>query len=448
MKKTIILLACAFLVCLNTFAYDVDVIITKSREQIQCMIISQNGDTITYKSTYQDDQQVYKIAKSDVEKVFIHDKEPAKSTTTNTKPAPQKVVNDGQEVKKAVSQTASAAQSKVKSDLIITKDAKKIDAKIIEVSKNEIKYKELDNLEGPTFVLETKEISSIIYANGKVVLYNDEAKSEKDNLEHAQLNSNTDDGTKIEILLLSGEKIIAHAKELNDDVLYFTVNGEHRTMAASRIEKVTYMQSGQVKQYHSKTIPTESVSESNKSKNPQIPSSVASVDNISLARVEKVNGILVFTDCTPLAQYDVIGEVSVIGSGSQEIQRSGAQYQSVRDELIKTAKSANGMAEGVILTLVTGGTDKAHIIKFRDPSEKCDLANVKRYRGIYVFCDCTPLSSYDYVGTLKGKLTLIPQYTNLRDDLIQKCTKKYKDANGLIIQLVSGGKDTAEAIKL
>ena len=212
MKKTIILLACAFLVCLNTFAYDVDVIITKSREQIQCMIISQNGDTITYKSTYQDDQQVYKIAKSDVEKVFIHDKEPAKSTTTNTKPAPQKVVNDGQEVKKAVSQTASAAQSKVKSDLIITKDAKKIDAKIIEVSKNEIKYKELDNLEGPTFVLETKEISSIIYANGKVVLYNDEAKSEKDNLEHAQLNSNTDDGNKIEILLLSGEKIIAHAK--------------------------------------------------------------------------------------------------------------------------------------------------------------------------------------------------------------------------------------------
>lgn len=57
-------------------------------------------------------------------------------------------------------------------DIIITTDSKKIEAKITEVSKSEIRYKETDNLEGPTFVIETKEISSIIYANGKVVLYN------------------------------------------------------------------------------------------------------------------------------------------------------------------------------------------------------------------------------------------------------------------------------------
>ena len=57
-------------------------------------------------------------------------------------------------------------------DIIITTDAQKIEAKITEVSKSEIRYKEADNLEGPTFVLETTEINSIIYANGKVVLYN------------------------------------------------------------------------------------------------------------------------------------------------------------------------------------------------------------------------------------------------------------------------------------
>lgn len=57
-------------------------------------------------------------------------------------------------------------------DVIVTMDAKKIEAKILEVSKTEIKYKEMDNLEGPTFVLEVEEISSVIYANGKVVLYN------------------------------------------------------------------------------------------------------------------------------------------------------------------------------------------------------------------------------------------------------------------------------------
>lgn len=63
-------------------------------------------------------------------------------------------------------------------DIIVTLDAKKIEAKITEVSKSEIRYKEADNLEGPTFVIETKEISSIIYANGKVVLYNDKQSSE------------------------------------------------------------------------------------------------------------------------------------------------------------------------------------------------------------------------------------------------------------------------------
>lgn len=59
-------------------------------------------------------------------------------------------------------------------DIIITKEAKKIEAKILEVSKSDIKYKELDNLEGPTFILETSEINTIIYSNGKVVLYNTE----------------------------------------------------------------------------------------------------------------------------------------------------------------------------------------------------------------------------------------------------------------------------------
>ena len=57
-------------------------------------------------------------------------------------------------------------------DIIITNDAKKIDAKIIEVSKKEIRYKEADNIDGPTFILEMSDINSIIYSNGKVVLHN------------------------------------------------------------------------------------------------------------------------------------------------------------------------------------------------------------------------------------------------------------------------------------
>lgn len=56
-------------------------------------------------------------------------------------------------------------------DIIVTTDARKIDAKIMEVSETEVKYKETDNLDGPTFIISTNNISSIIYANGKVSLY-------------------------------------------------------------------------------------------------------------------------------------------------------------------------------------------------------------------------------------------------------------------------------------
>jgi TonB family protein len=57
-------------------------------------------------------------------------------------------------------------------DIIITNKAQKIDAKILEASVSEIKYKKIDNIDGPTYTLHTDEINSIIYANGKVVLYN------------------------------------------------------------------------------------------------------------------------------------------------------------------------------------------------------------------------------------------------------------------------------------
>ena len=126
---------------------------------------------------------------------------------------------------------------------------------------------------------------------------------------------------------------------------------------------------------------------------------------------------------------------------------ASSQYQGLRDALIKAAKMANNQADGVILTLVNGGIDKAHIIKFKDASEDHSLARAKRYRGVYIFCDCEPLNSYRYLGDLKGKFTLNPQYTVLRDDMLKKCVKHYDNANGIILHLVLGGKDTAEAIK-
>ena len=53
-------------------------------------------------------------------------------------------------------------------DIIVTKDSERIDAKIIEVTDTEVSYKRTDYKEGPTFVLKTSDISSIIYSNGAV----------------------------------------------------------------------------------------------------------------------------------------------------------------------------------------------------------------------------------------------------------------------------------------
>ena len=74
-------------------------------------------------------------------------------------------------------------------DIIVTNKAQKIDAKILEVSTSEIRYKELDNLDGPTFILRVDEINSIIYANGKVVLYNQPKSDEELALERARMSA-------------------------------------------------------------------------------------------------------------------------------------------------------------------------------------------------------------------------------------------------------------------
>lgn len=53
-------------------------------------------------------------------------------------------------------------------DIIITKQSEKLEVTIVEVSKNEIKYRKASNPTGPVFVLDKADISSIIYSNGEV----------------------------------------------------------------------------------------------------------------------------------------------------------------------------------------------------------------------------------------------------------------------------------------
>ena len=53
-------------------------------------------------------------------------------------------------------------------DVIITTKSEKLEVKIVEISSTEVKYKKINNLQGPTFVLSTNDINTIMYANGDV----------------------------------------------------------------------------------------------------------------------------------------------------------------------------------------------------------------------------------------------------------------------------------------
>ena len=62
----------------------------------------------------------------------------------------------------------SATHSAFSEDIIITTESEKIDAVIETVSDTEVHYKKASNPTGPTFILSTSKIASIIYSNGEV----------------------------------------------------------------------------------------------------------------------------------------------------------------------------------------------------------------------------------------------------------------------------------------
>ena len=260
-------------------------------------------------------------------------------------------------------------------DVIITSEAQKITAKILEVSKYEIKYKEFDNIDGPTFILETADINTIIYANGKVFFF-------KAN-ENAQ-------------------------------------------------------------------IPTEKTE------------TIVAKKDYDLARAENYSGVYVFTDCTPLGKYEVLGDVTFGGNhsstfiavpngmgGTTMIMSGGEtpQYTSIRNGLIANAVMANRSVEGILIQNTKEGEGRATMIKFLEGEEKAKC-KVNRQQGLYVFCDCKPIQDYEKMGEIVGAGGIGFFYDDLRNRLIKKVQKKYKSADGIILHLVEGGRDRAEAIQL
>jgi hypothetical protein len=57
-------------------------------------------------------------------------------------------------------------------DVIVTKEGKKLNAKVTEINENDIRYKNYENLDGPAYTMKKSEIASIMYENGQVDVFN------------------------------------------------------------------------------------------------------------------------------------------------------------------------------------------------------------------------------------------------------------------------------------
>ena len=68
-------------------------------------------------------------------------------------------------------------------DLIVLKNGNMIEAKVIEISPTEIRYKRFDNLEGPTIVILATDVLSIRYENGTTEIINANTVTEQENIQ-------------------------------------------------------------------------------------------------------------------------------------------------------------------------------------------------------------------------------------------------------------------------
>lgn len=87
--------------------------------------------------------------------------------------------------------------------------------------------------------------------------------------------------------------------------------------------------------------------------------------NKAEATAEQFQGLYVFVDSKPVAQYDFLGTVGKGSSWGKAFGLQGSEYTDRRDKLVKSAKKEYPQAEGIILHLREGGKDEADVIKFK-----------------------------------------------------------------------------------
>lgn len=121
-------------------------------------------------------------------------------------------------------------------DVIITKDSERIKAQISEISDREVKFKRLDNLNGPLFILPAQKVASIVFANGDVFVFNEriqkpvQSDAENDNAQEDKVSSQL-----VETLISSDNNI-----NISHETLVHFVGSDEATKAAQKGDKGAY----------------------------------------------------------------------------------------------------------------------------------------------------------------------------------------------------------------
>ena len=97
-------------------------------------------------------------------------------------------------------------------DIIVTRDNKRIDANITEVSGDNIRYKKANSPDGPVFVMPVKDINSIVYKNGDVQTFEETTATQS----QPAAVKKSEPAPKSEV---ANEKIIYTAAEFTGDTL-------------------------------------------------------------------------------------------------------------------------------------------------------------------------------------------------------------------------------------
>ena len=132
-------------------------------------------------------------------------------------------------------------------DYIVTIDGQTINAKITEVSKTEIRYKELDNLDGPTFVLPIDDIKSITYSNGKIVKYAKEVEEQTVSKNDITIREENPLDT---IFMRNGEQKIVQVVNVSQDGVTYEAHGETLFVKSEDAEKIHFSNGRQITLYN------------------------------------------------------------------------------------------------------------------------------------------------------------------------------------------------------